>query len=116
MEILIRKGLGLKGHRVERLIEEGEERLVAQLDDPLAGLDEVMTGRVLDWIRAAAGRGAAVILTGQHIRSLLGTATKAMSSRGGRLTALPAGADGLEDPRVRQLLSPSLSLARRPRG
>ncbi len=74
------------------------------LDDPLAGLDEVMTGRVLDWIRAAAGRGAAVILTGQHIRSLLGIATKAMFLQGGRLTALPAGADGLEDPRVRQLL------------
>ena len=74
------------------------------LDDPLAGLDEVMTGRILDWIRGAAGRGAAVILTGQHIRSLLGIATKAMFLRGGRLTALPAGAGGLEDPRVRQLL------------
>src|SRR5450759_1694543 len=37
------------------------------LDDPLAGLDEVMAGRVLDWIRSAAERGAAVILTGQHI-------------------------------------------------
>jgi len=74
------------------------------LDDPLAGLDEVMTGRVLDWIRAAAGRGAAVILTGQHIRSLLGIATEARFLQEGRLAALPAGADGLEDPRVRRLL------------
>jgi branched-chain amino acid transport system ATP-binding protein len=74
------------------------------LDDPLAGLDEVMAGCVLDWIRAAAWRGAAVILTGQHIRSLLSIATDARFLEGGRLTALPAGADGLEDPRVRQLL------------
>jgi branched-chain amino acid transport system ATP-binding protein len=74
------------------------------LDDPLAGLDEIMTGRALDWIRAAAGRGAAVILTGQHIGLLLGIATKAMFLQGGRLTELPAGADGLEDPRVRRLL------------
>jgi ABC-type branched-subunit amino acid transport system ATPase component len=72
------------------------------LDDPLAGLDEVMTGRVLDWIRGAARKGAAVILTGQHVRAHLGVATKAMFLQGGRLTALAAG--GLEDPRVRQLL------------
>lgn len=74
------------------------------LDDPLHGLDEVMTGRVLDWIRAAAERGAAVILTGQHIRALLGAATKAMFLEGGSLSALPAGAEGLQDPRVRLLL------------
>jgi branched-chain amino acid transport system ATP-binding protein len=74
------------------------------LDDPLSGLDEVMTSRVLDWIRAAAGRGAAVILTGQHIRALLSVATKAMFLEGGSLTPLPAGADGVRDPRVRRLL------------
>jgi ABC-type multidrug transport system ATPase subunit len=44
--------------------------------------------------------------------SLLRIATKAMFLQGGRLTALPAGADGLEDPSVRQLVQPSLSLAR----
>ncbi len=74
------------------------------LDDPLAGLDEVMTGRVLDWIREAAQSGAAVVLTGQHIRTLLGVATKAMFLEGGCLTALPVGADALRDPRVRRLL------------
>jgi branched-chain amino acid transport system ATP-binding protein len=74
------------------------------LDDPFAGLDEVMTGRVLDWIRGAAERGAAVILTGQHIRTLLSVAKKAMFLEGGCMTALPAGADGLRDPRVRRLL------------
>jgi branched-chain amino acid transport system ATP-binding protein len=74
------------------------------LDDPLQGLDEVMRGRVLDWIRGAAGRGAAVILAGQNIRTLLGVATKAMFLEDGSLTALPTGADGLQDPRVRQLL------------
>jgi branched-chain amino acid transport system ATP-binding protein len=74
------------------------------LDDPLQGLDEVMTGRVLDWIRRAAGEGAAVILTGQHIRALLGVATKAMFLEGGSLTPLPIGAEGLRDPRVRGLL------------
>jgi branched-chain amino acid transport system ATP-binding protein len=74
------------------------------LDDPLQGLDEVMTGRVLDWIRGSAGSGAAVIMTGQYIRTLLGVATKAMFLEGGSLSALPVGADGLEDPRVRQLL------------
>jgi len=74
------------------------------LDDPLQGLDEVMRGRVLDWIRGAAGRGAAVVLAGQNIRTLLGVATKAMFLEDGSLTALPTGADGLQDPRVRQLL------------
>ena len=74
------------------------------LDDPLAGLDEFMTGRVLDWIRSAAETGEAVILTGQHIRAHLGVATKAMFLEGGSLTALPVGADGLRDPRVRGLL------------
>jgi branched-chain amino acid transport system ATP-binding protein len=74
------------------------------LDDPLAGLDPVMAGRVLDWIRGAAESGTAVILTGQHIRSLLGVATKAMFLEASFLTALPAGADGLREARVRQLL------------
>ncbi len=78
--------------------------LVWLLDDPIAGLDEVMRGRVLDWIRAAAGNGAAVILTGQHIRELLSVATKAMFLEGGRLTSLPVGEDGSRDPRVRRLL------------
>ncbi len=74
------------------------------LDDPLAGLDELMTGRVLDWIRRAAETGETVILTGQHIRAHLGVATKAVFLEGGSLTALPVGADGLRDPRVRRLL------------
>jgi branched-chain amino acid transport system ATP-binding protein len=74
------------------------------LDDPLQGLDEVMTGRVLDWIRGSAGSGAAVVVTGQHIRTLLGLATKAMFLEGGALSALPVGTDSLEDPRVRKLL------------
>ena len=74
------------------------------LDDPLAGLDEVMTGRVLGWIRRDAERGAAVILTGQHIRAFLGVARKAMFLEGGSLSQLPTGEDGLRDPRVRRLL------------
>ena len=74
------------------------------LDDPLQGLDEEMTGRVLDWIRTAARAGAAVILTGQHIRALLGVATKAMFLEGGCLSAIPAGAESLSDPRVKRLL------------
>jgi branched-chain amino acid transport system ATP-binding protein len=74
------------------------------LDDPLQGLDEVMSGRVLEWIRGAAGSGAAVMLTGQHIRALLGVATKAMFLEGGNLSAIPAGAEGLRDLRVRRLL------------
>jgi branched-chain amino acid transport system ATP-binding protein len=74
------------------------------LDDPLAGLDETMTARVLDWIREAAETGAAVILTGQHIRDHLGVASRAMFLEGGSLTPLPTGADALQDPRVRRLL------------
>ena len=74
------------------------------LDDPLAGLDEVMASRVLNWIRAAAGGGAAVILTGQHIRELLSVATNAMFLEGGSLTPLPAGEGGAGDPRVKRLL------------
>jgi branched-chain amino acid transport system ATP-binding protein len=74
------------------------------LDDPLQGLDEEMAGSVLDWIRTAASAGAAVILTGQHIRALLGVATRAMFLEGGSLSAIPAGAEGLAEPRVRRLL------------
>jgi branched-chain amino acid transport system ATP-binding protein len=74
------------------------------LDDPLQGLDDVMASRVLAWIRGAAGSGAAVMLTGQHIRALLGVATKAMVLEGGSLSAIPAGAEGLSDPRVNRLL------------
>ena len=74
------------------------------LDDPLQGLDNIMSGRVLEWIGEAAGSGAAVMLTGQHIRALLRVATKAMFLEGGSLSAIPAGAEGLRDPRVRQLL------------
>jgi branched-chain amino acid transport system ATP-binding protein len=74
------------------------------LDDPLQGLDDSMAGRVLEWIRGAAGSGAAVMLTGQHIRALLGVATEAMLLEGGSLSAIPAGAEGLSDPRVRRLL------------
>ncbi len=74
------------------------------LDDPLQGLDEEMAGRVLDWIRTSARAGAAVILTGQHVRALLGVATKAMFLEGGFLSALPVGAEGLADPRVNELL------------
>lgn len=74
------------------------------LDDPLQGLDEVTKGRVLDWILRAAGEGAAVVLTGQHIRALLGVATKALFLEDGSLTPVAPGAAGLEDPRVRGLL------------
>lgn len=74
------------------------------LDDPLAGLDETTAGRVIAWIRAATDSGAAVILTGQHIRMLLGVATKARFLEGGSVSAIPAGADGLRDPRVLPLL------------
>ncbi|MFI5179913.1 MAG: ATP-binding cassette domain-containing protein [Thermoanaerobaculia bacterium] len=74
------------------------------LDDPLQGLDEASTGRVLDWIRNAARGGAAVILTGQHIHALLGVASKAMFLEDGFLSELPIGPDGLRDPRVRSLL------------
>lgn len=74
------------------------------LDDPLAGLDDATSAGVLDWIRAAVESGAAVIVTGQHIGSLLGAATQAMFLEEGSLSALPAGADGLRDPRVLRLL------------
>lgn len=74
------------------------------LDDPLRGLDEETSGRVLDWIRAAAAGGAGVVLTGQHVQELLGVATKAMLLEDSSLFPIPAGADGLRDPRVRPLL------------
>ena len=74
------------------------------LDDPLQGLDEAMTVQVLGWIRAAAEGGAALVLTGQHVRTLLDVATKAMFLEQGTLSTLSPGADGLRDFRVRQLL------------
>ncbi len=74
------------------------------LDDPLQGLDEGTAVCVLDWIRGAAADGAAVVLTGQHVKELLGVATKAMFLQEGALAPLPAGGDGLDDPRVRKLL------------
>jgi branched-chain amino acid transport system ATP-binding protein len=55
------------------------------LDDPLQGLDETTAGRALGWIRDAAQGGAAVVLTGQQIRELLGIATSAkLLQAGGR--------------------------------
>lgn len=74
------------------------------LDDPIRGLDQATTARVLDWIKAAATGGAAVVLTGQHVKALLGLATKAMFLEGGSLAGIPAGDEGLRDPRVRGLL------------
>lgn len=74
------------------------------LDDPLQGLDEAATGRVLGWIKGAARTGAAVVLTGQHIRTLLDVATNAMFLEEGLLSGLPGGEAGLADPRVRRLL------------
>jgi len=74
------------------------------LDDPLRGLDESTSERVLDWMHDAAAGGAGVIVTGQHVRALLGVATKGMFLEGGSLSPLPAGEDGLSDPRVRALL------------
>ena len=74
------------------------------LDDPLSALDIPAASRALDWIREAARAGAAVLLTGQHIREFLGVATKAMFLESGCLSPLAAGDAALEDPRVRQLL------------
>lgn len=74
------------------------------LDDPLRGLDDATSASVLDWIRDAATGGAGVIVTGQHVRALLGVATKGMFLEGGSLSPVPVGEDGLSDPRVRGLL------------
>jgi len=74
------------------------------LDDPLQGLDVESSARVLGWIREEAGKGAAVILTGQHVQALLSVATEAMFLEGGSLSLLPVGDGGLSDPRVRGLL------------
>lgn len=74
------------------------------LDDPLQGLDEAVMAQVLDWIRQAAASGAAVIVTGQHIRALLGIGHRAGFLQGGTLMPLAAGGGGLRDPRVRALL------------
>lgn len=74
------------------------------LDDPLRGLDDAVAARVLDWIRTAAAGGSAVVLTGQHVRALLGAATTAMFLEQGSLSPLPVGDGGLSDPRVRHLL------------
>ncbi len=74
------------------------------LDDPLQGLDDLIKPRVLDWIRNAAAGGAAIVVAGQHIRALLELATQAMFLQRGRLARLPAGVDGLRDPRISELL------------
>ncbi len=74
------------------------------LDDPLRGLDDRTMVRVLDWIRCAATDGAAIVLTGQNVRALLGVATQAMFLEDGSLIEIPAGPEGLQDPRVRGLL------------
>jgi len=45
-----------------------------------------------------------VVLTGQHVRALLGVATKATFLEDGFLFPISTGAGGLREPRVRQLL------------
>jgi len=74
------------------------------LDDPLQGLDAEMSERVLEWIRGAARGGAAVMVAGQHIRALLGLATKACLLEEGSLSPISSGAEGVSDPRVERLL------------
>jgi branched-chain amino acid transport system ATP-binding protein len=74
------------------------------LDDPLQGLDDATRGVALDWIQRAAKDGGAVVLTGQHIRSLLGVATRAMFLEAGSLRTIPAGEQGLADAAVQALL------------
>jgi branched-chain amino acid transport system ATP-binding protein len=74
------------------------------LDDPLAGLDDVTSVRVVKWIRASADSGAAVILTGQHVRAFLSLANRAMLLEGSSLAELAAGEGALRDPRVLKLL------------
>lgn len=74
------------------------------LDDPLQGLDGEATHSVTNWIRAAAASGAAVVLTGQHVRALLELAHKAMFLSSGTLISLPAGTEALRDWRVQELL------------
>lgn len=71
------------------------------LDDPLQGLDDATRDAVLEWIRTAAQEGAAVVVTGQHVRALLELATRAMFLESGRLTEI---AGGLDDARVRRIL------------
>ncbi len=75
------------------------------LDDPLQGLDDALIRKTLEWIRNAAAGGAAVVVTGQHVQRLLELGQRAMFLEHGTLAALPAGAEGLPDPRVRQLVS-----------
>ncbi len=75
------------------------------LDDPLQGLDDALMRTSLEWIRNAAAGGAAVVVTGQHVDSLLELGQRAMFLQDGTLAAVPAGAEGLHDPRVRQLVS-----------
>ncbi len=71
------------------------------LDDPLQGLDNATRDAVLQWIRSGAQNGAAIIVTGQHVRALLELATRGMFLESGRVTEI---AGGVDDPRVRLLL------------
>ncbi len=74
------------------------------LDDPLQGLDDITRVRVLGWIRSAAAAGAAVIVTGQHVRELVEISDRAMLLWQGTLVAAGQGGDAPRDARVRELL------------
>jgi branched-chain amino acid transport system ATP-binding protein len=74
------------------------------LDDPFMGLEPRAMGGLSETIRTLAGRGIALLIAGQHVRRILGLATRAYLLEQGRITAHAPAGELLHSPRLRQAL------------
>ena len=74
------------------------------LDDPFLGLGRDVADKVGDAIRAAAVRGVAVLLAGQHVRRLLRLAHRGYLLDEGRVALEGSGPALRDDPRLARAL------------
>ena len=74
------------------------------LDDPFLGLGREVADKVGDAIRAAAARGSAVLLAGQHVRRLLRLAHRGYLLDEGRVVLEGGGPALRDDPRLARAL------------
>ena len=74
------------------------------LDDPFLGLAREVADKVGDAIRAAAARGSAVLLAGQHVRRLLRLAHRGYLLDEGRVVLEGGGPALRDDPRLARAL------------
>ena len=74
------------------------------LDDPFMGLEPRAMTALGETVRALAARGIGLLIAGQHVRRILGLATRAYLLEQGRITAHAPAGDLLHSAELRQAL------------